>query len=42
MTTRSEREQQHGQEHPAARRGIGASELNGFDIEGGEEAQGTY
>ena len=44
MTTRSEREQQHEQEHPAARRGgrrVGASELEGLGIRGGEEAQGT-
>jgi hypothetical protein len=44
VTTRSEREQQHEQEHPATRRGkrrVGASELEGLGIRGGEEAQGT-
>jgi hypothetical protein len=44
VTTRSEREQQHEQERPAARRGgrrVGASELEGLGIRGGEEAQGT-
>jgi len=42
VTTRSEREQQHEQERPAARRGgrrVGASELEGLGI--GKEAQGT-
>jgi hypothetical protein len=44
VTTRSEREQEHEQERPAARRGrrrVGASELEGLGIGGGEEAQGT-
>jgi hypothetical protein len=44
VTTRSEREQQHGQERPAARhsgRRVGASELEGLGIRGGQEAQGT-
>jgi hypothetical protein len=44
VITRSEREQQHEQERPAARRGgrrVGASELEGLGIGGGEEAQGT-
>jgi hypothetical protein len=44
VTTRSEREQQHEQERPAARRSrrrVGASELDGLGIGGGEEAQGT-
>jgi hypothetical protein len=44
VTTRSEREQQHEQERPAARRcgrRIGASELEGLGIENGEEAQET-
>jgi hypothetical protein len=43
VTTRSEREQQHEQERPAVRRGgrrVGASELEGLGIGGGEEAQG--
>ena len=43
MTTRSEREQQHEQERPAVRRGgrrVGASELEGLGIGGGEEAKG--
>jgi hypothetical protein len=41
---RSEREQEHERERPAARRGgrrVGASELEGLGIGGGEEAQGT-
>jgi hypothetical protein len=44
VITRSERKQQHEQERPAARRGerrVGASELKGLGIRGGEEAQGT-
>jgi hypothetical protein len=44
VITRSEREQQHEQERPAARRGgrrIGASELEGLGIKDREEAQGT-
>jgi hypothetical protein len=44
VTTRSEHEQQHEQERPAARRGgrgVGASELEGLGIGDGEEAQGT-
>jgi hypothetical protein len=44
VTTRSEREQEHEQERPAARRGgrrVGASELEGLGIRGEEEAQGT-
>jgi hypothetical protein len=44
VITRSEREQQHEQERPAARRGgrrVGASELEGLGIRGGEETQGT-
>jgi hypothetical protein len=44
VTTRSEREQQQKQERPAARRGgrrVGASELEGLGIGGGEEAQGA-
>jgi hypothetical protein len=43
VTTRSEREQQHEQERPAVRRGgrrVGASELEGLGIGGGEEAKG--
>ena len=43
MTTRSKREQQHEQERPAARHGgrrVGANELEGLGIGGGEEAQG--
>ena len=44
VTTRSEREQEHEQERPAARRSgkrVGANELEGLDIEVEEEAQGT-
>ena len=44
VITRSEREQQHEQERPAARRSgrrVGASELEGLGIGVGEEAQGT-
>jgi hypothetical protein len=44
VITRSEREQQHEQERPAARRGsrrVGASELEGLGIGVGKEAQGT-
>ena len=44
VTTRSEREQQHEQERPAARRGgrrVGASELEGLGIRDGEEGQET-
>jgi hypothetical protein len=44
VTTRSEREQQHEQERPAARRvgrRVGANGLEGVGIGGGEEAQGT-
>jgi len=44
VTTRSEREQEHEQERPAARRGgrrVGASELEGLGIGVREEAQGT-
>jgi hypothetical protein len=44
VTTRFEREQQHEQERPATRRGgrrVGASELEGLDIRGGEETQGA-
>jgi hypothetical protein len=44
VTTRSEREEQHERERPAARRGgrrVGASELKGLGIGGGQEAQGT-
>jgi hypothetical protein len=44
VITRSEREQQHEQERSAARRGgrrVGASELEGLGIRGGEETQGT-
>jgi hypothetical protein len=40
VITGSEREQQHEQERPAARRGgrrVGASELEGLGIRGGEE-----
>ena len=43
VTTRSEREEQHEQARPAARRGgkrVGASELEGLGIGGGEEAKG--
>jgi hypothetical protein len=43
VTTRSEREQQREQESPAARHGgrcVGASELEGLGVRGGEEAQG--
>jgi hypothetical protein len=43
VITRSECEQQHEQERPAARRGgrgVGASELEGLGIGVGEEAQG--
>jgi hypothetical protein len=38
-------EQQHEQARPAARRGrrrVGASELEGLGIGGGQEAQGTF
>jgi hypothetical protein len=41
VTTRSERERQHEQERPAARRGgrrVGANELKGLDVGGVEEA----
>jgi hypothetical protein len=44
VTTRSEREQEHEQERPATRRGrrrVGASELEGLGVGGGEESQGT-
>jgi hypothetical protein len=44
VTTRSEREQEHEQERPAARRGgrrVGASELEGLGVGGAEEAQGN-
>jgi len=44
MTTRSEREQQHEQERPAARRSgrrVGASKLEGLGIRDGKEAQET-
>jgi hypothetical protein len=44
VTNRSEREQQHEQECPAARCGgrrVGASELEGLGIGDGKEAQGT-
>ena len=41
VTTRSEREQEHEQERPAARRHVGAGELEGLGIRDGEEAQGT-
>jgi hypothetical protein len=43
MMTRSEREEQHEQARPAARRGrrVGASELEGLGIGSGQEAQGT-
>jgi hypothetical protein len=44
VITRSEREQQHEQERPAARRSgrrVGASELEGLGVGVGEEAQGT-
>jgi hypothetical protein len=44
VTTRSEREQQHEQERPATRRGgrrVGASELEGLGIRGGEETRGA-
>jgi len=44
VTTRSEREQQHEQERPAARRGgrrVGAGELEGLGIRDGEEGQET-
>jgi hypothetical protein len=43
VTTHSEREQQREQERPTAHRGgrhVGASELEGLGVEGGEEAQG--
>ena len=43
VTTRSEREQQHEQERPAARRGgrrVGVSELEGLGIGGEAEAKG--
>jgi hypothetical protein len=43
VTTHSEREQQHKQERPAARRGerrVGASELEGLGTRGGVEAKG--
>jgi len=39
VTTRSEREQEHEQERPAARRRVGAGELEGLSIRDREEAQ---
>jgi hypothetical protein len=44
VTTHSNREQQHEQEHPATRRGgrrVGASELERLSIEGGGKLKGN-